>query len=39
MSKKIKEFVNYLLNLFKDNKVCCNHNCNQGRDCPLRKVK
>ena len=17
--------------------VCCNHNCNQGRDCPLRK--
>jgi len=17
---------------------CCNHNCNQGRDCPLRKV-
>jgi len=19
------------------NKECCNHNCNQGRDCPLRK--
>ena len=18
---------------------CCNHNCNQGRDCPLRKKK
>ena len=17
---------------------CCNHNCNQGRDCPLRKA-
>jgi hypothetical protein len=19
------------------NEECCNHNCNQGRDCPLRK--
>jgi hypothetical protein len=19
------------------NEQCCNHNCNQGRDCPLRK--
>jgi hypothetical protein len=18
---------------------CCNHNCNQGRDCPLRKTE
>ena len=18
---------------------CCNHNCNQGRDCPFRKVR
>jgi hypothetical protein len=21
------------------NEECCNHNCNQGRDCPLRKNK
>jgi hypothetical protein len=20
-----------------NNQECCNHNCNQGRDCPLRK--
>jgi hypothetical protein len=21
------------------NEECCNHNCNQGRDCPLRKTE
>jgi hypothetical protein len=21
-----------------DPKICCNHDCNQGRDCPLRKM-
>jgi hypothetical protein len=21
------------------NEECCNHNCNQGRDCPLRRVE
>jgi hypothetical protein len=21
-----------------NNQECCNHNCNQGRDCPLRNV-
>ena len=21
-----------------NNQECCNHNCNQGRDCPLRKA-
>ena len=24
---------------YDDAQECCNHNCNQGRDCPLRKPK